>query len=573
MKINTIHSTLLVLLGTAQARLQGKSERKLQSSATSTCATGNQADYRGTVTFTESGRTCQRWDAQDPHSHSRTPENYPNAGLEENYCRNPDGEPKAWCYTTDPDKRWEFCDIPTCENESCGTVALQQSDYRGDISETQDGLECQAWDAQEPHSHSRTPENYPYSGLEENYCRNPDGEPRAWCYTTNPNKRWDYCDVPDCNTAEDPLNQACFADNNFAITVEDGLCDYQDLIEGLQVKIDNKASCQHSALQELKYLMGVTTKSAVKNRIAVLCEEAFAIQAENAISLTNGLNQKSYFMEEYFDGGTKWNDERETIDEDTGVTVNVLKEDAAKVDALYENRAQSKMLEMPEYKNFDDCGLDAVYCCWIQDRQANDNNGGCDTPYDDNCVDEDPGDNTDVCYVDMDRSDASSHVAGGFSIFKNGKEGDVHCHGFAWDIDDSASATRFRGNNLFYVSLYDHMYTRGYVRSVPGAPMCGCAEQMPVVTRADCTEMDITESWKFRYTVGVGITVEENGQDIAYNACQGANNNNNDLRAYYQRLVDEGRNKQAKLDSLDEILVGPGNCGDAIASFLADEGF
>jgi hypothetical protein len=27
-----------------------------------------------------------------------------------------------------------------------------------------------------------------------NYCRNPDGGVTIWCYTTNRNKRWDYCD-------------------------------------------------------------------------------------------------------------------------------------------------------------------------------------------------------------------------------------------------------------------------------------------------------------------------------------------------------------------------------------------
>jgi len=44
-------------------------------------------------------------------SHSRTIENYPNAGLgHHNYCRNPDGELEgAWCYTTDPNVRWEYC--------------------------------------------------------------------------------------------------------------------------------------------------------------------------------------------------------------------------------------------------------------------------------------------------------------------------------------------------------------------------------------------------------------------------------------------------------------------------------
>ena len=48
----------------------------------------------------------------------------------------------------------------------------------------------------------------------------------------------------------------------------------------------------------------------------------------------------------------------------------------------------------------------------------------------------------------------------------------------------------YRGNNLFYVSLYDHMYVRGYVKNIPSAPMCACAEQMPTVSRADCTQID-----------------------------------------------------------------------------------
>jgi len=29
--------------------------------------------------------------------------------LSSNYCRNPDGEPTIWCFTTDPEKLWEFC--------------------------------------------------------------------------------------------------------------------------------------------------------------------------------------------------------------------------------------------------------------------------------------------------------------------------------------------------------------------------------------------------------------------------------------------------------------------------------
>ena len=32
----------------------------------------------------------------------------------ENYCRNVGAEPKPWCYTTDPNNRWEICDISPC---------------------------------------------------------------------------------------------------------------------------------------------------------------------------------------------------------------------------------------------------------------------------------------------------------------------------------------------------------------------------------------------------------------------------------------------------------------------------
>ncbi|XP_019614682.1 PREDICTED: plasminogen-like [Branchiostoma belcheri] len=78
------------------------------------CQEGNGATYRGSVSMTATGKTCQRWDSQTPHGHDRTPANYPSAGLEQNYCRNPDGWYRLWCYTTDPYTRWELCDVPFC---------------------------------------------------------------------------------------------------------------------------------------------------------------------------------------------------------------------------------------------------------------------------------------------------------------------------------------------------------------------------------------------------------------------------------------------------------------------------
>jgi len=85
------------------------------------CASVDQADYRGTISFTASGRQCQAWSSQSPHSHSRTSSRFPGTGLEANYCRNPDGEDAAWCYTTDPNKRWELCEVPTCGESNAAT--------------------------------------------------------------------------------------------------------------------------------------------------------------------------------------------------------------------------------------------------------------------------------------------------------------------------------------------------------------------------------------------------------------------------------------------------------------------
>ena len=64
------------------------------------------SDYRGEVSTTEDGVTCQYWSRLWPHTHDKTVYNYPKAGLGgHNFCRNPDGEAKPWCYTTGEERR------------------------------------------------------------------------------------------------------------------------------------------------------------------------------------------------------------------------------------------------------------------------------------------------------------------------------------------------------------------------------------------------------------------------------------------------------------------------------------
>ncbi|KAI8494104.1 hypothetical protein Bbelb_284510 [Branchiostoma belcheri] len=155
------------------------------------------ASYRGRV---NQQRSCQFWTSQYPHAHNHTPEAYPSAGLERNYCRNPDGKDGPWCYTNNPAIRWRYCDrVSACDElpTSCFFTKDKGRSYAGRINRAGDRV-CQRWDSQSPHTHPHTPQTHPDAGLEENFCRNPDNKERPWCYTTDESQTWDYCNVTEC---------------------------------------------------------------------------------------------------------------------------------------------------------------------------------------------------------------------------------------------------------------------------------------------------------------------------------------------------------------------------------------
>ena len=85
------------------------------------------------------------------------------------------------------------CALGSCKSDVIG------ADYRGKISQTRSGVQCQKWSSQKPHSHKFLPQEYAQEDLSENYCRNPDRESDGpWCYTADRNRRWEYCEVPLC---------------------------------------------------------------------------------------------------------------------------------------------------------------------------------------------------------------------------------------------------------------------------------------------------------------------------------------------------------------------------------------
>nr|XP_006824030.1 PREDICTED: apolipoprotein(a)-like [Saccoglossus kowalevskii] len=177
----------------------------------------NGLDYHGTINTTRNGYECMAW----AELKFKVLMKFSSLGpSDHNYCRNPNGNLTAWCYTPESDIGWDFCDIgepsedcnipglpltlppktsttvaPSDTFEEC-YVDVQGTDYRGTINSTTNGLDCQIWNEQSPHQHTFTPENYPSSGLEDyNYCRNPDGKTRPWCFTIYPSIRWQHCNV------------------------------------------------------------------------------------------------------------------------------------------------------------------------------------------------------------------------------------------------------------------------------------------------------------------------------------------------------------------------------------------
>uniref|UniRef100_A0A087Y3A2 receptor protein-tyrosine kinase n=1 Tax=Poecilia formosa TaxID=48698 RepID=A0A087Y3A2_POEFO len=82
---------------------------------TTTCYDGRGRFYQGRVNITRSGIQCQPWNKQVPHQHRLSVDVVPELMNSNNHCRNPGGiSDKPWCYTSDPNIRWEYCAVPRC---------------------------------------------------------------------------------------------------------------------------------------------------------------------------------------------------------------------------------------------------------------------------------------------------------------------------------------------------------------------------------------------------------------------------------------------------------------------------
>eukprot|EP00592_Proboscia_alata_P029000 CAMPEP_0194442526 /NCGR_PEP_ID=MMETSP0176-20130528/126179_1 /TAXON_ID=216777 /ORGANISM="Proboscia alata, Strain PI-D3" /LENGTH=974 /DNA_ID=CAMNT_0039268633 /DNA_START=53 /DNA_END=2976 /DNA_ORIENTATION=- len=439
-------------------------------------------------------------------------------------------------------------------------------------------------------------------------------------------------------------NSECVV-GGFDLTFQ-GYCNYENILAKFRTFFDNPvnqaAGCTNTAEQELNILLG---GSDIDAAIKSICKES--VDNFDSLDFDDIPRAGPDFVREYYNGNTEWNEEHETsfpLDDHDNPT-NILRSrqvngrniygDAGNVKNVFDGAAQYGVISWPGHlSNFelDKCTTNAAMCCWPSDRQADDNNGNCATPYDSNCEDSDPSDNTNLCYVDFEKGVLSTGFAGTGNSVHNGDdgnnqyeaEGPIHCHGFAWANDESDFTSSYKANNLFFVSMYDHMSQRGYVRNIQGAPMCACTEQMPIVSRSDCTQVDVAmydhmsqrgyvrniqgapmcacteqmpivsrsdctqvdveEEFEIHYD---GEHLSGNGEQwsgklvkvsIAFNACEGfdrrGNNDNNDLWAYMNRLYREGKITIDQLMEIGKVLVGddPDMCSTSVNDFYSTKG-
>ncbi|CAG2218161.1 unnamed protein product [Mytilus edulis] len=195
------------------------------------CYLTTSSEYSGTISYTVNGIPCQYWNTHIPHTRGFNP--LDTTAYDTNYCRestNAEGGPGDACgvderlpvvptgtkyhflpskfigmvFTCDTltpgtsvdhcpvsqcgsDDQWTTGYSVSCTDEDCYT---DSSTYQGKVTCTVGGITCDVW----------TTFGAMPAGPDKNtnYCRDPDNTGAPWCYTTDPDVRWDYCPVPKC---------------------------------------------------------------------------------------------------------------------------------------------------------------------------------------------------------------------------------------------------------------------------------------------------------------------------------------------------------------------------------------
>lgn len=344
---------------------------------------------------------------------------------------------------------------------------------------------------------------------------------------------------------------SCLVDTDFDFSVQE--CTATNFVEKILAAMSTNGCARSDPWAELLAFFGVHHEHQVRDRIGEICSSA---HGANYLPFNEVTGKEAQFTAEYLDGGTDWNYGHET---DLGGGQALFKA-ASKVEEVHQAiQTNPRGISWPDVHNFHGCELRAAMCCFVSRREASLPTADQDSE----------DDNSNACYMNFKKARQSSHVRDGYSIYGNGAEGSLKCHGFAWGNDPGYADSAFKGNNLFEVAMKKKLYDNGFVKELPGAPLCGCIEQMPVVTKAACTKVEADQTVAVAY-VAASASFSANVviSSITHSDCNGAN----DLAAYYGSLVEQGKATAREKALLDEHLVGE-SCDAALGSFLESKGF
>jgi len=336
-----------------------------------------------------------------------------------------------------------------------------------------------------------------------------------------------------CCYSERPLIIGCLADAEVTFS---GQCTYDNFLA---------AAVQHGCTEPslLAYLdVGNTTES--RQKVTELCTDATYKARQESYKFSDIARGGYQFDREFMNGGSEWN--------------NAFNPDLSRVEWIEDNILTTKAISFPDYlHNFksEECTSKAVSCCWTSDSSSA-GAGSCTDSA--GCQDGDPVDNTDVCYVDIEDSYLASHTEDGSVFYPGDAEGSVNCMGFTWTDDEDDPANLYKGNLLFEVAMRYGLKDNGYTRSVPHAPMCACVEQMPVVSRADCKDVENVDNWSFAPDSESGLLyLWHASANLTFTDCGGL-----DLAAEYQATHSA---------SISDRITG--DCAAVEEAFTAAESF
>jgi len=322
-------------------------------------------------------------------------------------------------------------------------------------------------------------------------------------------------------------------DNVTVIDFYGDICSYENLLHA--------AEGYGCSQEQLFGFLGVSDLAEAITMVNGLCPGESSLEKFKWADISNRGHQ---FRQEFLNGGSELN--------------NAVNPDMSRIKWVEDNVLHKRAITFPRGlgENVNFCHEQTVMCCWTADS-SDSGEGTCTDSA--GCQDGEPKDNTDVCYVDIENNPFASHTPSGFAVYPDNKEGSANCMGFTWTNEKDNLSNLYKGNLLFEVAMRYGLKENGYTRSVPHAPMCACVEQMPVVSNADCRDVDSpTKAWYFTSHLHSDFSkIMYDGLRLNFNDCDGK-----DLATHYEIIH-------------SKTISNPiqGGCSSAENKFIKEKGY